>query len=180
MLTQTIANQKTNSNPRTALPTKPRETKHKAKDPIPFDGKGSPTERQEKFEIWETKIQGVFKRDAECFKTPMDKILYMSDMLTDKAFDYVKHGLDMLCLNPSDPSKWIFSNQESMMEHMQKHYKTIDTTQVAKNKLDTLTQGKRNYWSWKAELDEIMIKANKTEEKKVDLHKKHVSNKILA
>ena len=65
-------------------------------------------------------------------------------MLTDKAFDYVKHGLDMLCLNPSDPSKWIFSNWESMMEHMQKHYKTIDTTQVAKNKLDTLTQGKCN------------------------------------
>ena len=98
--------------------TEPRERKHKAKDPIPFDGKGSLTERQEKFEIWETKIQGVFKRDAECFKTPMDEILYMSDMLTDKAFDYVKHGLDMLHLNPSDPSKWIFSDWESMMEHM--------------------------------------------------------------
>src|SRR5438045_1246556 len=96
----------------------------------------------------------------------MDKIRYMSDMLTDKPCDYVKHGLNMLCLNPSDPSKWIFSDWESMMEHMQKHYKTIDTTQVAKNKLDTLTQGERNYWSWKAELDELMIKTNKTEEQK--------------
>src|SRR5437667_3972289 len=102
----------------------------------------------------------------------------MSDMLTDKAFDYVKHGLNMLHLNPSDPSKWIFSDQESMMEHMRKHYKTIDTTQVAKNKLDTLTQGERNYWSWKAELDELMIKANKTQEQKVDLLKKNVSHKI--
>jgi len=102
----------------------------------------------------------------------------MSDMLTDKAFDYVKHGLDMLRLNPSDPSKWIFSDRESMMEHMRKHYKTIDTTQVAKNKLDTLTQGERNYWSWKVELDELMIKANKTEEQKVDLLKKNVSHKI--
>ena len=102
----------------------------------------------------------------------------MSDMLTDKAFDYVKHGLDMLRLNPSDPSKWIFSDQESMMEHMRKHYKTIDTTQVAKNKLDTLTQGECNYWSWKVELDELMIKANKTEEQKVDLLKKNVSHKI--
>ena len=49
---------------------------------------------------------------------------------------------------------------------------------MAKNKLDTLTQGGRNYWSWKAELDELMIKAHKTEEQKVDLLKKNISPKM--
>jgi len=65
-----------------------------------------------------------------------------------------------------------------MLEYMRKHYKTIDTSQVAKNKLETLTQGERNYWSWKAELDELMIKAHKTEEQKVDLLKKNMSPKM--
>jgi len=36
--------------------TEPRKKKREAKDPTPFDGKGSPTKKQEKFEIWETKI----------------------------------------------------------------------------------------------------------------------------
>src|SRR5438045_8267539 len=80
MLTQNIANQRTNPDTSPPFPTEPRERKRKAKDPIPFDGKGSPTERQEKFEIWETKIQGDFKRDEECFKTMKDEILDMSDM----------------------------------------------------------------------------------------------------
>jgi len=51
-----------------------------------------------------------------------------------------------------------------MFVYMRKHYKTIDTTQAAKNKLDTLSQGKCNYWSWKAELNKLIIKANKTKE----------------
>ena len=149
------------------------QPKRKAKDPPAFDGKGSPIERQEKFEIWETKIRNVFQRDDDCFRTQLDEVLYMSEMLTDKAYDYVKHGLDML--RQDDPKRWVFSDRESMFEHMGKHYKTIDTTQVAKNKLDTLTQGERNYWSWKAELDELMIKVHKTEEQKVDLLKKNIS-----
>ena len=65
-----------------------------------------------------------------------------------------------------------------MLAYIRKHYKTTDTTQAAKNKLDTLSQGERNYWSWKAELDELMIKANKTEEQKVDLLKKNISPKM--
>jgi hypothetical protein len=152
------------------------QPKRKAKDPPVFDGKGSPVERQEKFEIWETKIQNIFQRDADCFPTPLDEVLYMSEMLVDKAYDYVKHGLDMLRQN--QPAKFVFYDRESMFEYMRKHYKTIDTSQVAKNKLDTLTQGERNYWSWKAELDELMIKAHKTEEQKVDLLKKHMSPKM--
>ena len=108
----------------------------------------------------------------------MDKVLYMLDMLIDKAYNYIKHGLNMLRIHPNNLSKQTFSNQESMLAYIRKHYKTTDTTQAAKNKLDTLSQGERNYWSQKAELNKLIIKANKTEEQKVDLLKKNISPKI--
>jgi len=44
----------------------------------------------------------------------------------------------MLRIHPNNLSKWAFSNQESMFTYIKKHYKTIDITQAAKNKLDTL------------------------------------------
>ena len=100
--------------------------------------------RQEKFEVWETKIQNVFQRDIECFHTLLDEILYMSEMLTDKTYDYVKHSLDILCQN--DPTvKLVFSDCESMLNHIRRHYRTVNTSQVIKNKLDTLAQGEHNY-----------------------------------
>ena len=58
----------------------------------------------------------------------MDEILYMLDMLTDKAYDYVKHGLDMLRVYPNDLSKWTFSDRESIFIYMRRHYKTMDIT----------------------------------------------------
>jgi len=75
----------------------------------------------------------------------MDEVLYILDMLIDKAYNYVKHGLNILRIYLNNPSKWAFSNRESMFAYIKKHYKTIDITQAAKNKLDTLNQGKRNY-----------------------------------
>jgi len=69
----------------------------------------------------------------------MDEILYISDMLTDKAYNYIKHGLNILHIYPNNLSKWTFSDWESMLVYIRKHYKTINITQAAKNKLDTLS-----------------------------------------
>jgi len=69
----------------------------------------------------------------------------MLDMLTNKAYNYIKYGLNILRIYPNDLSKWTFFNRESMLVYIKKHYKTINTTQAAKNKLDTLSQGKHNY-----------------------------------
>jgi len=68
----------------------------------------------------------------------MDEVLYMLDTLIDKAYNYIKHGLDILRIYPNNLSKWTFSDQESMLVYIRKHYKTINITQAAKNKLDTL------------------------------------------
>jgi hypothetical protein len=40
----------------------------------------------------------------------MDEILYILDMLMDKAYDYIKYSLDMLRVYPNNLSKWTFSN----------------------------------------------------------------------
>jgi len=40
----------------------------------------------------------------------MDEILYISDMLTDKAYNYIKHGLNILRIYPNNLSKWTFSD----------------------------------------------------------------------
>jgi len=58
----------------------------------------------------------------------MDEVLYMLDMLIDKAYNYVKHGLNMLCIHLNNLSKWAFSNQESIFAYIKKHYKTMDIT----------------------------------------------------
>jgi hypothetical protein len=40
----------------------------------------------------------------------MDEILYILDMLIDKAYDYIKYGLNILYIYLNDLSKWTFSN----------------------------------------------------------------------
>ena len=58
----------------------------------------------------------------------MDEVLYISDMLIDKAYNYIKHGLNILRIYPNNSSKWTFFNRESMLAYIRKHYKTINTT----------------------------------------------------
>ena len=58
----------------------------------------------------------------------MDKILYILDMLTDKVYNYIKNGFDMLRIHLNNLSKWTFSNWESMFIYIRRHYKTIDIT----------------------------------------------------
>jgi hypothetical protein len=69
----------------------------------------------------------------------MDEILYILDMLMDKAYNYIKYSFDMLYIYPNNLSKWTFFNRESMFIYIRRHYKTIDITQAAKNKLNTLS-----------------------------------------
>ena len=58
----------------------------------------------------------------------MDEVLYILDMLTDKAYNYIKYGLNILYIYPNNLSKWIFSDWESMFIYIKRHYKTIDIT----------------------------------------------------
>ena len=66
--------------------------------------------------------------DIKCFKTLMDKILYILDMLMDKAYNYIKYGLNMLHIYLNNLSKWTFSDRKSMFIYIRRHYKTMDIT----------------------------------------------------
>lgn len=148
--------------------------KRESTDPDKFDGKGSPAERQQNFEIFEAKIRSVFDRDLDYFDTEKSRIGHVSDLLIDKAWDYIQPGLEAFRKNPADPdlpsTTW-----EQMLDHLGSHYKTMDLTQWSKNKLDNFCQNDRNYWSWKGEFDEHTLRAKKTPEQKVDLLLKLVS-----
>ena len=60
--------------------------------------------------------------------TLIDKILYILDMLMDKAYNYIKYGLNILYIYLNNLSKYIFSNQESIFIYIKKYYKTMDIT----------------------------------------------------
>lgn len=158
--------------------TSPHKRKRQSTDPEKFSGKGAPPERQQEFETWITKIRGVFARDSDYFDSNQSQILYITDMLSGKAYDYIKDGIDKMLNNQDNTIHWQWTDRESLLEHLSSHYVILDTTQTSKNKLDNFPQGDRNYWSWKAELDEHMTRAKKTNEQKVDLLRKWISTKM--
>jgi hypothetical protein len=49
-------------------------------------------------------------------------------MLTDKMYNYIKNGFNMLYIHQNDLNKWTFSNWESMFIYIRRHYKTMDIT----------------------------------------------------
>lgn len=120
--------------------------KRESTDPEKFDGKGSPAERQQNFETFEAKIRSVFDRDLDYFDTEKTRIGYISDLLIDKAWDYIQPALEGFRKNPVDPDL-PFTNWEQMLDHLGSHYKTMDLSQWSKNKLDNFYQNDRNYWS---------------------------------
>jgi hypothetical protein len=73
--------------------TNEHKKKRQSADPDKFSGKGSPTERQQDFETWIVKIESVFARDLDHFENVQSQILYISDMLTGKAYEYIKDGV---------------------------------------------------------------------------------------
>lgn len=160
-----------------AAPAAPKK-KRESKDPDKFAGKGSPTERQQDFEIWISKIRSVFARDSTYFDTAVSQILHIGDLLEGKAYEYISDGINKMLSNPTNPANWQWQDREGLLQHLSTHYVTLDTTQTAKHKLDDFPQKGRNYWSWKAELDEAMTRAKKTEEQKVDLLRKWINPKM--
>ena len=56
----------------------------------------------------------------------MDEILYISDILMDKAYNYIKYSFNMLYIHLNNLSKLTFSNQKSIFIYIRRHYKTIN------------------------------------------------------
>ena len=150
-------------------------TKRKTKDPDIFTGNGSPQERQRNFETWEAKATAVLLRDPDFFDTPGSRLLYLGDILGGKAYEYIKDGLTTVTRNLTNPKQWQWRDADDAIAHLRSHYVILDSAQASKNALDDFHQGTRNYWSWKTELDEHMVKAKRSGSHKVELLRKFIS-----
>ena len=80
--------------------------------------------------------------------------------------------------NPNNISIQKWPTKENMLKELTTYYKVINTTQVAKNKLNYFPQGERNYQSQKGELNKLIVRTKKTDKQKVDLLQKFISLKI--
>ncbi|KAK4121555.1 hypothetical protein N657DRAFT_647729 [Parathielavia appendiculata] len=137
-----------------------------ADPPSKFDARdGTYHKIQESYEIWESKIIGVFDRDLDYFDTPKLRIGYIADQCDGKAFQFISDHVTAFRRNPDDPNLK-FNDWQAMLKFMRNQYP------------DIFFQKNRNYWSWKQELDELFVKAKKTPEQKVDLLKTRVNDKI--
>lgn len=146
--------------------------------PSKFDAEdGAYHKVQESYETWEAKIIGVFDRDLDYFDTPKLRIGYIADQCDGKAFQFISDHVAAFRGNPNDPNLK-FHDWDTMLKFMRQQYVTTDSSQFAKDKLDLFSQGNRNYWSWKQELDELFVKAKKTPEQKVDLLRTRVHDNI--
>jgi len=57
-------------------------------------------------------------------------------MLEDKAYKFIKQGLELMHKNLNNISTWKWPTKEDMLKDLTAYYKVLDITQVVKNKLN--------------------------------------------
>ena len=57
-------------------------------------------------------------------------------MLKDKAYKFIKQGLELMHKNPNNISMWKWPVKKDMLKDFATHYEVLNTTQVTKNKLN--------------------------------------------
>jgi len=57
-------------------------------------------------------------------------------MLEDKAYKFIKQGLELIYKNPNNTSAWKWPTKEDMLKDLTAYYKVFNITQVIKNKLN--------------------------------------------
>jgi len=57
-------------------------------------------------------------------------------MLEDKAYKFIKQGLELIYKNPNNTSVWKWPTKEDMLKDLTAYYKVLNITQVIKNKLN--------------------------------------------
>ncbi|CCU81914.1 Putative chromosome segregation protein [Blumeria hordei DH14] len=134
--------------------------------------------RQLAYERWKTQVQQTIIVDKPCFPGEFEKISYITGQLTDKAWDSVQDGVQMMNKNPHHPAKWAWETSEELWSVLDGRYMLLDVTQTAKNKLDTLFQEKRAYGDFKVDFDHFAEKAKYDDRTKVDMLRKRLNIRI--
>ncbi|KHJ32320.1 hypothetical protein EV44_g3888 [Erysiphe necator] len=156
----------------------PRRTRS---DPEKFSGAQKDTEkRQIMYESWKTQVQQVLLVDGGCFLDSFNLISYITSQLTGKAWMAVQDGVRTLNSHPNDPQKWPWRTSIDLWDTLDRRYILLDSTQTAKNALDTLYQDKSAYRDFKADFDHYAERARYDNRSKVDLLRKRLNKKITS
>ncbi|KHJ32030.1 hypothetical protein EV44_g3708 [Erysiphe necator] len=156
--------------------TRPRRTRS---DPDKFSASQLNTEkRQLAYESWKIHIQQILLIDRNCFPGPFYRISYVTGQLSGKAWEAVEDGVQIMNFQPSEPDKWPWKFISDLWQVLDKCYILLDTSQTAKNALDTLFQDKRAYGDFKVDFDHFADRIKYENRTKVDLLRKRLNRKI--
>jgi hypothetical protein len=156
--------------------SKPRRT---TTNPDKFGGGQQDTaKRQSAYERWKTQITQILVVDADCFPTAIEVLTFITSQLTGKAWDAVQDGVQKMNTNPKNPETWTWPTVTALWKTLDSRYILLDSTQAAKNTLDTLFQEKRAYGDFKADFDHYADKAKLDDRTKVDMLRKRLSKAI--
>lgn len=73
------------------------------------------------------------------------KIFYITSQLNGKAWEAVQDGVRTMNFYPEYPRKWPWKTSSILWQTLDRRYILLDSTQTAKNKLDTFFQDKLAY-----------------------------------
>ncbi|KHJ33994.1 hypothetical protein EV44_g3869 [Erysiphe necator] len=125
-------------------------------------------------------MEQVILIDAECFPSDFHRISFITSRLSGKAWDAVQDGVKRMNSNPLNPNSWFWKTPASLWQILDNRYILLDSTQSAKNALDTLFQDKRPYGDFKADFDHFAAKAMYDDWTKVDMLRKRLNKKITS
>ncbi|POS83369.1 hypothetical protein EPUL_004014 [Erysiphe pulchra] len=99
--------------------------------------------------------QSTEKRQMDDFH----RISFVTSLLSGKAWDAVQDGVKRMNNNPLNPDSWFWKTPALLWQILDNRYILLDSTQSAKNELDTIFQDKRPYGDFKADFDHYAAKA---------------------
>ncbi|EAQ82860.1 hypothetical protein CHGG_11115 [Chaetomium globosum CBS 148.51] len=143
-------------------------------------GQQDTAKRQSAYERWKTQVEQILVVDAECFPKALDILTFITSLLGGKAWDAVQDGVQTMNANPKNSQLWTWQNLAALWEALDKRYMLLDSTQSAKNMLDTLHQGNRAYGDFKADFDHYADKARLDSRSKVDMLRKRLNGAFTA
>lgn len=143
-------------------------------------GQQDTAKRQSAYERWKTQVEQILVVDAECFPKALDILTFITSLLGGKAWDAVQDGVQTMNANPKNSQLWTWQNPAALWEALDKRYMLLDSTQSAKNMLDTLHQGNRAYGDFKADFDHYADKARLDSRSKVDMLRKRLNGAFTA
>jgi hypothetical protein len=125
-------------------------------------------------------VEQILAVDADCFPKALDTLTFITSLLSGKAWDAVQDGVQKMNANSKDPKLWTWHDATDLWTALDRRYILLDSTQSAKNTLDTLYQEKRAYGDFKADFDHHADKAMLDDRSKVDMLRKRLNNAFTA